>query len=297
MRSQTEKFIRYKKNKALIINGKKKLPNDMIRKIFRPLFRRCLQIQRKIKGLSVEELNDIKVPTKRSVVFALTHIGKWDFEIVNEQIMAQFFVVAADFMHMYGTVSGFFMNLNGVIYVDEESKEDRANTKKLMTRLLQSGKNVMIFPEGAWNLSENEIVCDLAYGTADAAISANAVIVPIAVEQYGKHFVICSGDMLDPLCLQIDKHNLTMILRDELASLKWKIWESRGVCPRSALADDYWEKFIQERCTEWKGYSMREQIINSYIPKEKLEYWQVQRDLKTDKMPLWYRMLIEEENA
>lgn len=42
---------------------------------------------------------------------------------------------------------------------------------------------------------------------------------------------------------------------------------------------------------------MREQIINSYIPKEKLEYWQVQRDLKTDKMPLWYRILLEEENA
>lgn len=36
MRSRGEKFIRYKKNKGLIINGKKKLPNDMIRKIFHP---------------------------------------------------------------------------------------------------------------------------------------------------------------------------------------------------------------------------------------------------------------------
>ena len=117
---------------------------------------------------------------------------------------------------MWGTASGFFMNLNGVIYVDEESKEDKANTKKLMISLLQSGKNVMIFPEGTWNFSENEIVYNIAYGAADAAISADAVIVPIAVEQYGKHFVICSGDMVDPVRLQVDKQSLTRILRDKL---------------------------------------------------------------------------------
>lgn len=273
------------------------MPNDMIRKIFRPLFKSCLWIQRIINGFSVELLNDIKVPKERSIVFAVTHIGKWDFEIVNEQIKEQFFVVAADFMHMYGTISGFFMNLNGVIYVDVESREDKANTKKLMGKLLQSGKNVMIFPEGTWNLSENEIIRDIAYGAAEAAISANAVIVPIAVEQYEKHFVICSGDMLDPLCLQIDNHDFTMILRDELASLRWKIWESRGICSRNTLEDDYWDRFIRERCAEWKEYSMREQIINSYIPKEKLEYWQVQRDLQTNKMPLWYRILLEEEST
>lgn len=297
MSSQKEKFDHYKKNKALIIQRKKKLPNGMIRKTLRPIFRSCLCIQRKINVFSVEVLRNIKVPEDRAVVFALTHIGKWDFEIVNEQIKAQFFVVAADFIHIWGTVSGFFMNLNGVIYVDEESKEDKANTKKLMVRLLQAGKNVMIFPEGAWNLSENEIVCDIAYGAADAAISANAVIVPIAIEQYGKHFVICSGDMLDPVRLNIDRHRLTIILRDELASLKWKIWESQGICSRSTLTADYWDKFIRGRCAEWKGYSMKEQVINRYIPKYKLEYWQIQKDLKTDKMPLWYRMLLEEEEV
>lgn len=237
----------------------------MIRKTLRPILRSCLWIQRKINGFSVEVLRNIKVPEDRAVVFALTHIGKWDFEIVNEQIKAQFFVVAADFIHMWGTASGFFMNLNGVIYVDEESKEDKANTKKLMISLLQSGKNVMIFPEGAWNFSENEIVYDIAYGAADAAISADAVIVPIAVEQYGKHFVICSGDMVDPVRLQVDKQSLTRILRDKLASLKWRIWESKGICSRSALAPDYWDKFIRERCMEWRGYSLRGQIINRYI--------------------------------
>lgn len=163
MSRQIERLERYKKNKILILKQKKKLPNDTIRKLLRPFFRSCLWIQRKINGFSVEVLNKVKVPQDRSIIFAVTHIGKWDFEIVNEQIKEQFFVIVADFMHMYGTVSGFFMRLNGVIYVDEESREDKANTKSVMIKLLQSGKNVMIFPEGTWNLSENEIIRDIAY--------------------------------------------------------------------------------------------------------------------------------------
>lgn len=81
----------------------------------------------------------------------------------------------------------------------------------------------MIFPEGTWNLSENEIVRDIAYGVADAAISADAVIVPIAIEQYGKHFVICQGEVLEPAILQqADRTMLTTALRDEFASLNVK---------------------------------------------------------------------------
>lgn len=237
-----------------------------------------------------------RVPKDRPVILAITHIGKWDFEIINEQIKEQFFVIAADYILMHGTINGFFMNLNGVIYLDEKDKKDKANTKKLMINLLQSGNNIMVFPEGTWNLSENEIIRDIAYGVADAAISADAVIVPIAIEQYGKHFVICQGEMFEPNTQQrADKAMLTIALRDEFASLKWKIWERNGVCQRRSLPHDYWSKFIQDRCAEWRGYDMEGQVVNGYMPKDKWEYWQVQKDLKTGKIPLWYRILLEEE--
>lgn len=127
---QIRKFECYKKDKELILKGQKKVPGKRLRRFFRPLFRRCLWIQRRVNGFSVEMLNEIKVPKGRPVIFALTHIGKWDFEIVNEQIKEQSFVVAADFIHIHGTISGFFMNLNGVIYLDEEDRKDKANTLK-----------------------------------------------------------------------------------------------------------------------------------------------------------------------
>lgn len=268
-----KQFEKYKKNKVMMLKGRKGLPIVVVRKVFRPLLRSCLWIQRKIKGFSVEQLNDIKVLEKRPVIFTVTHIGKWDLEIVNEHIKEQSFLVAADFNHLYGTINGFFMNINGIIYVDEEDKKDKANTKSLMIKFLQSGKNIMIFPEGTWNLSENEILRDIAYGAAEAAISTDAIIVPIAVEQYDRHFVICYGNIIDPVKRKLDKQNLTIFLRNELASLKWQIWERKGICHRKTLENDYWKKFIRQRRAEWKEYSMREQIINTYIPKNKWEYW------------------------
>ena len=39
---------------------------------------------------------------------------------------------------------------------------------------------------------------------------------------------------------------------------------------------------------------MREQLVNRYIPREKWEHWQVQKDLKTEQIPRWYQILQEE---
>ena len=161
--------------------------------------------------------------------------------------------------------------------------------------MLAQGDNIMIFPEGTWNFSENEIVRDIAYGTADVAIQMGVDIIPIAVEQYDKRFVVNMGQAICPQDCVGNKDILTSVLRDSLATLRWEIWEKQGIQHRLAVPKFYWHDFIQERRSEWKGYSMREQIVNTYIPKEKQEYWQVQRDLRTGKLPLWYRILLEEE--
>ena len=52
----------------------------------------------------MKKLNVMEVP-KSPVIFALTHIGKWDFEIISEQIKEQSFVIASDFIHMHEALS------------------------------------------------------------------------------------------------------------------------------------------------------------------------------------------------
>ena len=42
-------------------------------------------------------------------------------------------------------------------------------------------------------------------------------------------------------------------------------------------------------------YSMREQIINTYIPDKKWQYWITQIELKTKNIPTWLEILKSEE--
>lgn len=130
--------------------------------------------QRKICDFKIEVLNRVHMAEKALVIFAVTHIGKWNFEMVNEKITNSFYVIASDFVNTYMQVSGCFFSANGVVWVNESSREDMVNTKELMKQILKQGDNLMIFPEGTWNLSENEIILDIVYGTAEVAVQTGA---------------------------------------------------------------------------------------------------------------------------
>lgn len=244
-----------------------------------------LRIQRKFNHFHVELLNEIKY-TNKAVIYAVTHIGKWDFEIINEQITKPFYILAADFININKGFNGLFTKLNGVVYVNEKSNIDKHNTKEIMIRLLKAGNSMMIFPEGTWNLSENELIYDIPYGTASISIETNTPIIPIAIEQYENRFVINTGEKIMP---DNSISDLTQKIRDILASLKWEIWYKQGICKRNKLDDDYWNGFVQQRVMEWAGYSMDEQIINTFVPKEKRTYLELCEKFGFDKIPLRYR--------
>lgn len=67
--------------------------------------RAVLFVQRKINGQSIEVIGQ-KIPkTKRPIVFVATHIGKYDFEMMNEIIREHFHVIASDFQNMYDNIN------------------------------------------------------------------------------------------------------------------------------------------------------------------------------------------------
>lgn len=305
-------FDNYIQNKAIMVQSGKKIKHIPLKKHLRPLLRTVLFIQRKLKRQTVEFISRELPEVSSPIVFAVTHIGKYDFEIVNEVIKNHFHIIASDFMHMYGNINGFFMEANGVIFMDIDSKEDRENSRKMMLKVLEQGDNMMIFPEGTWNLSENAIVKDLHLGAVDIALERSAIIVPIAVEQYGRRFVVNIGKVFNPemvkgkftkktygdLSENDDQEYLlkkqikiatNQELRDRMATLKWEIWEKEGVFERKSIPYDYWKVFIDERCAEWAGYSMDEQIRNGCFPADKREYNNMLQEI--------CRMKIHEKNS
>ncbi|MBQ8518835.1 MAG: 1-acyl-sn-glycerol-3-phosphate acyltransferase [Agathobacter sp.] len=297
-----QSFSVYQKQKERIVTKDETIKGISIRKTIRPLLVFMLRIQRLFTGLKIEIISKPDFKRDKPVIYAVSHIGKWDLEIIHEVLRNHFWVVAADFLHMYGHIDLPFMWATGCIFVNEYSKSDRRYTKKMMTKVLKQGDNVLIFPEGEWNLTENEIIRDTSFGTVDSALRTGVSIVPIAMEQYQNLFVINVGEDLcldeisgkytdkefSELDMELDEERRIIreieleanrILRDALATLKWEIWERKGIERRKDIPSNYWYEFIKLRGSEWRGFDLKDQIVNGCFPPEKKEWIRVQQTM------------------
>lgn len=55
----------------------------------------------------------------------------------------------------------------------------------------------------------------------------------------------------------MDSKRWLACLRDEMATLKWEIYERNPVWKRSEIPDGYWENEVAERVAEWPSLLCR----------------------------------------
>lgn len=217
-------------------------------------------LKNRLGGFTHEIIKDERSKTKRPIIFAVTHVGKFDIEVVSEAIKAHYYLLSGDYEHIQGIMDAPFLAANGVIYFNEKVKFDRIAASEKMIRLLKSGGNLMYFPEGTWNMSPNLPVLPCYWGIVEVAQKGNAVIVPIAAEQYGKHFKINIGANFDMQIFGHDVFEKTKAinsLRDVLATLKYEIWETEPVLKRSDLSENEWDDYITARFEEWPYFNLK----------------------------------------
>lgn len=222
----------------------------------------CIILLRKINGIKLTIVCDERKKTKKPVIYACTHIGGVDIETAFEAIKNPCWLFLGDPREIYKNFDGVMLSMNGVICLDSKDKEDRRIGKETAIGLLKTGGSLMIFPEGAWNISVNQPVMGLFSGTAEIAIKSGAEIVPVAMECYDKHMYVAIGENMDVSEYSLeDKYRLTGKLRDNLATLKWHIFEAVGVQKRSDIPADYREKFINSIINDNKDTSYTEQDV------------------------------------
>lgn len=221
----------------------------------------CIMLLRKINGIKLTVVCDERFKNKEPVVYACTHIGGVDIETAFEVIKKPCWLFLGDPREVYKNIDGFMLGLNGVICLDSKDKEDRKIAKETAIGLLQNGGSLMIFPEGAWNISVNQPVMGLFAGTADIAIKSNAQIVPVALECYGKHMYVAIGQNIEVAEHWNDKYILTNHLRDALATLKWRIFESVEVQSRKDIPEHYRQTYINSIINDNKDTSYTEQDV------------------------------------
>jgi 1-acyl-sn-glycerol-3-phosphate acyltransferase len=221
-----------------------KLQHILLREKFYPMFSAVLMLDRCFRKQTITVIGNRKKHNGKAI-YACTHIGENDLENIYEVLQTGCYWFVGDPCVLYKDISGLLLYLNGCVLLETSDKEDRHIAYKRAVEVLQGEGSLMIFPEGARNGTENLPVMELFQGAAKMAIETNTEIVPIAIEQYDKHFIINFGNALSPTSFG-NATELTQNLRDELATLKWEIWERERVQERKSLPENYKEIFAKE---------------------------------------------------
>lgn len=211
-----------------------------------------IKMKRVLLHQKLTVLHDEREDTDKSIIYACTHIGRYDIEMALESIQDTCFLFLGSPGKLYRSLNGVLVYLFGFIGCDTTEKEDRHIAKELAIRTLKQGGNILIFPEGAWNITENQVVMKLYTGTIEMAIRSGADIVPIAIEQYEKSFYINIGKniSLDETSDLNKKRKLSDDLRDTLCTLKWEIWEQFPITKRSSLPENMGQIFVEKIMSE-----------------------------------------------
>lgn len=270
---------KYKQKKKVAIESDERIKGAAFRKRMHPLLMKILHIKSILSGLTYEIISEEAGWKKdEPVIFACTHIGKLDYEMMVEACDIFAYPFAGDWELMYGSVDDYFLRANGVIYVDTNDKEDRKISFAYMKKALKQKIPVLIFPEGIWNLTESIPIMKIFPGAVQAAKECQVPILPIAIEQNEKHFLINVGKAID--LAMLEENRGVELLRDTLASLKWEIWERLPKEKRANIEDDYYKNFFRGKIAEWSPMSYELFDTRRYRDKTERELIAIKRDLE-----------------
>ncbi len=139
-------------------------------------------------------------------------------------------------------------------------KMDRHISGEVCLKHLKEGLNILIYPEGAWNLSPNVLTTKLFTGTAKMSIEGCADIIPIGIIKDGKRYIVNIGKNIDA-CNYQDARLLTSDLRDAMSTLKWQIMEKESSLARDTLSPTAERDYVEEIMSETtNGYDIN--VIN-----------------------------------
>lgn len=248
----------YRERRKYNYEHNKTLKYIHIREIFYPLFTIFLRIDRLFRKQTITVLAQTE-KISGQVIYACTHIGENDLENIYESVQRGCWWFVGDPCVLYKDLSGLLLYLNGCIMMETNDKDDRHIAYLRAIELLKKGGSLMIFPEGARNGTENLPVMKLFLGTARMSMDTGVKIIPVAIEQYDRRFVINFGQEILPTHFRTPAE-LTESLRDVLATLKYEIWEREGIQLRSKLPENYGKKFLEEFEQRIQPYDTLESI-------------------------------------
>lgn len=162
------------------------------------------------------------------------------------------------------------MWLNGMIYVNRLNKVSRADAVNKMERILKAGSSVILFPEGGYNNTENQLIMPLFSSPYILNSKLGVKVIPlITFNDIGSEMIyVRAGEPMD--FSDMDKQEAMSQLRDEMSTMVYHIIEEHvPVIKRRELSAtprrDYMEvrKQVYE-CQKWYQDVWEEEV--TYYP-------------------------------
>ncbi len=270
-RLRLDDLVEYKKNlRKYEFETGVPLKHIHIRNFLHPILVKAIKIDRLLNKFTLTIIQDDRIKTNAPKIYACTHIGGSDIERIYEALKDPSYLLLGDPGVIYRNATGFILFFNGVICVETRDKTDRRIAKLRCIELLKNGGHLMIYPEGAWNISPNQPVMKLFPGAVDIAIETNAEIIPVAVEQYDNDFYIAIGKNISYQGFdKSQSRQLTNELRDVLCTLKWNIFETSGKGNRNDYSDDFRENYGENIVKKYSGGDLTLQDVYDGMFKSK----------------------------
>ena len=173
----------------------------------------------------------------KPVIYAVNHFCFADTPIMGRITPKRSYILLGK--QRLGFSDWLYFILNGVIFVDRKDKEDMAASKHAMSAYLNQGSSIVMFPEGTWNLTENQLILPMKWGIIDIAKETGAQIIPTVLE-YDREKKKCFVRFDVPMVFapEDSKAEAIIALRDTLATMRWEFWERNGTFSRASLDMD-----------------------------------------------------------
>lgn len=204
-------------------------------------------------------------PNIDNVIYAVSHYSCHDFKYASEIIGKRSWVLVGK--QRFDIVSLCGLLINGIVWVNRKSKRSKIKAVKHIESLLLQGENVVIFPEGTWNMSYSLPILPLYWGIIDIARDTNRPIVPLVLDYDYNNFT-CTAAFGKPIFIRKsdDKRECINNLRDEMSTLKWNIWTEKPVLPRAEISIKEWNDELDYRLLEYPLLDIQyeKSIIRNY---------------------------------
>lgn len=200
-------------------------------------------IKRKVVIEQYPELDKDKV-----YIFAANHSFDEDAASVISAIDRNVYLLHGSTHQMEHNPIFYAAYLNGMIYVDRLDNQSRKEAVSKMERVLKAGNSVLLFPEGGYNNTENQLITPLFSSPYILSKELEVEVVPvITFNDYGTDTIYVR--MAQPMALwQYEKQEALTLLRDTMATNVYEIMEVHtGLVQRSTLGADPRKRYLEIR--------------------------------------------------